>query len=84
MSLGQVADSSEPGTSPNLDECMNAALSVLDAATRSRPGFLPMQTPQPLAHLVCRRVHRLARPLVRRRHVDLGRVAGALCRSASA
>ncbi|WP_425472067.1 putative leader peptide [Streptomyces piniterrae] len=43
-----------------------------------------MQTPQPLAHLVCRRVRRLAPPLVRRRHIDLGRVAGALCRCASA
>ncbi|MFJ6747698.1 putative leader peptide [Streptomyces sp. NPDC091266] len=39
-----------------------------------------MQTPQPLAHLVCHRVPRLAHPLVRRRHVDLCHVAGAICR----
>ncbi|MFG2140468.1 putative leader peptide [Streptomyces sp. NPDC048650] len=66
-----------------LDEYMNAALSVLDAARRPRPGFLLMQTPQPLAHLACGRVAGLARPLVRRRHVDLGRLAGAICRCAS-
>ncbi|MFG2224435.1 putative leader peptide [Streptomyces sp. NPDC048644] len=39
-----------------------------------------MQTPQPLARLASRRVLHPARPLVRRRHVDLGRLAGALCR----
>ncbi|MFI0716943.1 putative leader peptide [Streptomyces inhibens] len=43
-----------------------------------------MQTPQPLAHLVCHRVPRLAQRLVRRRHVDLGRVASAICRCGSA
>ncbi|MFF4698844.1 putative leader peptide [Streptomyces chattanoogensis] len=43
-----------------------------------------MQTPQPLAHLVCHRAPRLPRPLVRRRHIDLGRVASAICRCASA
>ncbi|MEU9120624.1 putative leader peptide [Streptomyces sp. NPDC048506] len=48
--------------------------------TTTRTGFLPMQTPQPLAHLVCRRVHRPAERLVRRRHVDLGRVSSAICR----
>ncbi|MFB7635272.1 putative leader peptide [Streptomyces sp. NPDC056149] len=39
-----------------------------------------MQTPQPLARLVRHRVPRRAPRLVRRRHVDLGRLASAVCR----
>ncbi|REK85248.1 hypothetical protein DY245_38970 [Streptomyces inhibens] len=68
----------------NLDECMNGALSMLDVVTAIPTGFRPMQTPQPLAHLVCHRAPRLAQRLVRRRHVDLGRVASAICRCGSA
>lgn len=39
-----------------------------------------MQTPQPLARLASRRTHQVTHPLVRRRHVDLGRLAAAICR----
>ncbi|MFH8567839.1 putative leader peptide [Streptomyces sp. NPDC017993] len=63
-----------------LEECMNGALRVLDVLTALRAGFPTMQTPQPLARLACGRAAHLARPLVRRRHVDLGRVASAMCR----
>ncbi|MGG2462106.1 putative leader peptide [Streptomyces sp. RGM 3693] len=63
-----------------LEDCMNGALSMLDVPTTARPGFLPMQTAQPLARLACHRAPRLAPRLVRRRHVDLGRVASAICR----
>ncbi|MFE6690116.1 putative leader peptide [Streptomyces sp. NPDC057743] len=59
---------------------MNGALRMVDVPTAARPGFLLMQTPQPLARLVRCRVPRRAPRLVRRRHVDLGRVASAACR----
>ncbi|WP_372503229.1 putative leader peptide [Streptomyces rhizoryzae] len=39
-----------------------------------------MQTPQPLARLACHRAPHRAPRLVRRRHVDLGRLASAVCR----
>ncbi|SHM57456.1 hypothetical protein SAMN05216268_11233 [Streptomyces yunnanensis] len=61
-----------------LEECMNGALNPLDVSTAVRRGFPAAQAPQPLARLVCHRVPRLAPRLVRRRHDDLGRMAGAI------